>query len=109
MTSDADRGDDVLVVRRRHVDDSGTGRRADVLDAARCRRPNPKLVVEKRLLDAQLESSGSSPSRAQSDGGSRARKTGTPVTIGMKGRESEQKIAWRKIKRSEFPLEKGKP
>ena len=41
MTSDADRGDDVLVVRRRHVDDSGTGRRADVLDAARYRRPNP--------------------------------------------------------------------
>ena len=47
MTSDTDRGDEVLDMSRRHVDDSGTGRRADVLDAARCRRPNPKLVVEK--------------------------------------------------------------
>ena len=47
MTSDTDRGDDVLVVSRRHMDDSGTGRRADVLDAARYLRSIPKLVVEK--------------------------------------------------------------
>ena len=47
MTSDTDRGDNVLVVSRRHEGDSGTGRRADVLDGARYRRPNPKLVVKK--------------------------------------------------------------
>ena len=89
MTSDADRGDDVLVVRRRHVDDSGTGRRADVLDAARYRRPNPKLVVEQdsSTPNWNLQDPRQGVLNRMADP---EPVTGTSVTIGMKEKESEQ-------------------
>ena len=89
MTSDADRGNDVLVVRRRHVDDSGTGRRADVLDAARYLRSIPKLVVEKDSWTPNwnLQDPRQGVINWMADP---EPVTGTSVTIGMKEKESEQ-------------------
>ena len=101
MTSDTDRGSDVLVVSRCHGDDSGTGRRADVLDAARSRRPNPKLVVEQ---------GPSTPNwNLQDPRQVVLNRTADPAPINRNicgdwnEREKERAKLLGKIKRSEFP------